>query len=93
MVCPTKSTEQPTHQTDRPPSVALHRRISYKETFFESHVWGRELCRAENLHLKLWVRTSPRQGVILVIFLFAIDATIVSPAMPTVVANIGGLEL
>ncbi len=38
--------------------------------------------------------SEPRQGrVILVIFLFAIDATIVSTAMPTVVANIGGLEL
>jgi MFS family permease len=32
-------------------------------------------------------------GVILVIFLYAIDATIVSTAMPMVVANVGGLEL
>ena len=32
-------------------------------------------------------------GVILVIFLYAIDATIVSTAIPTVVANVGGLEL
>ncbi len=32
-------------------------------------------------------------GVMLVIFLYAIDATIVSTAMPTVVANVGGLEL
>jgi len=29
----------------------------------------------------------------LAIFLFAIDATIVSAAMPTVVAKLGGLEL
>ena len=29
----------------------------------------------------------------LVIFLFAIDATIVSTAMPTIVAKLGGLEL
>ena len=32
-------------------------------------------------------------GVMLVIFLFAIDATIVSTAMPTIVAKVGGLEL
>jgi EmrB/QacA subfamily drug resistance transporter len=32
-------------------------------------------------------------GVMLVIFLFAIDATIVSTAMPTIVARLGGLEL
>ena len=32
-------------------------------------------------------------GVMLVIFLFAVDATIVSTAMPTIVANLGGLEL
>src|SRR5918999_6506153 len=32
-------------------------------------------------------------GVMLVIFLFAIDATIVSTAMPTIVAQLGGLEL
>jgi len=32
-------------------------------------------------------------GVMLAIFLFAIDATIVSAAMPTVVAKLGGLEL
>jgi EmrB/QacA subfamily drug resistance transporter len=41
--------------------------------------------------------TSKRQlaiiGVMLVIFLFAIDATIVSTAMPTIVAKLGGLEL
>ncbi|HXV80143.1 MAG TPA: MFS transporter, partial [Candidatus Binatia bacterium] len=29
----------------------------------------------------------------LVIFLFAIDATIVSTSMPTIVARLGGLEL
>ena len=32
-------------------------------------------------------------GVMLVIFLFAIDATIVSTSMPTIVARLGGLEL
>lgn len=32
-------------------------------------------------------------GVMLVIFLFAIDSTIVSTAMPTIVARLGGLEL
>lgn len=32
-------------------------------------------------------------GVTLVIFLFAIDATIVSTSMPTIVARLGGLEL
>lgn len=32
-------------------------------------------------------------GVMLVIFLFAIDATIVATSMPTVVAQLGGLEL
>ncbi len=32
-------------------------------------------------------------GVMLVIFLFAIDGTIVSTAMPTIVAKLGGLEL
>ena len=32
-------------------------------------------------------------GVMLVIFLFAIDATIVSTAMPTIVGKLGGLEL
>ena len=32
-------------------------------------------------------------GVMLVIFLFAIDATIVSTSMPTIVAKLGGLEL
>jgi EmrB/QacA subfamily drug resistance transporter len=32
-------------------------------------------------------------GVMLVIFLFAIDATIVSASMPTIVARLGGLEL
>jgi EmrB/QacA subfamily drug resistance transporter len=41
--------------------------------------------------------TSRRQvavgGVMLVIFLFAIDATIISTAMPTIVARLGGLEL
>src|SRR5207237_9318711 len=31
-------------------------------------------------------------GVMLVIFLFAIDATIVSTSMPTIVAKLGGLE-
>jgi EmrB/QacA subfamily drug resistance transporter len=32
-------------------------------------------------------------GVMLVIFLFAIDATIVSTSMPTIVARLGGLDL
>jgi len=32
-------------------------------------------------------------GVMLVIFLFAIDATVVSTSMPTIVARLGGLEL
>lgn len=32
-------------------------------------------------------------GVMLVIFLFAIDSTIVSTSMPTIVARLGGLEL
>ncbi|MPZ77398.1 MAG: DHA2 family efflux MFS transporter permease subunit [Deltaproteobacteria bacterium] len=32
-------------------------------------------------------------GVMLVIFLFAIDATIVATSMPTIVAQLGGLEL
>jgi EmrB/QacA subfamily drug resistance transporter len=32
-------------------------------------------------------------GVMLVIFLYAIDATIVSTSMPTIVAKLGGLEL
>ncbi|MDH3446293.1 MAG: MFS transporter, partial [Deltaproteobacteria bacterium] len=32
-------------------------------------------------------------GVMLVIFLFAIDATIVATSMPTIVARLGGLEL
>jgi EmrB/QacA subfamily drug resistance transporter len=32
-------------------------------------------------------------GVMVVIFLFAIDATIVSTSMPTIVARLGGLEL
>lgn len=32
-------------------------------------------------------------GVMLVIFLFAIDATIVATSMPTIVAKLGGLEL
>jgi EmrB/QacA subfamily drug resistance transporter len=32
-------------------------------------------------------------GVMMVIFLFAIDATIVSTSMPTIVAKLGGLEL
>lgn len=32
-------------------------------------------------------------GVMLVIFLFAIDATIVSTSLPTIVARLGGLEL
>ena len=38
-------------------------------------------------------RNSAVAGVMLVIFLFAIDATIVSTAMPTIVAKLGGLEL
>jgi len=32
-------------------------------------------------------------GVMLVIFLFAIDGTIVSAAMPTIAGKLGGLEL
>src|SRR5438093_11497839 len=32
-------------------------------------------------------------SVMLIIFLFAIDATIVSTAMPTIIARLGGLEL
>jgi len=32
-------------------------------------------------------------GILLVIFLFAIDATVVSAAMPTIVGKLGGLEL
>jgi EmrB/QacA subfamily drug resistance transporter len=32
-------------------------------------------------------------GILLVIFLFAIDSTVVSAAMPTIVAKLGGLEL
>ena len=32
-------------------------------------------------------------GVMMVIFLFAIDATVVSTSMPTIVARLGGLEL
>ena len=32
-------------------------------------------------------------GVVLVILLFAVDATIISTAMPTIAANLGGLEL
>ncbi len=32
-------------------------------------------------------------GVMMVIFLFAIDATVVSTSMPTIVAKLGGLEL
>jgi EmrB/QacA subfamily drug resistance transporter len=38
-------------------------------------------------------RNSAVAGVMLVIFLFAIDATIISTAMPTIVAKLGGLEL
>ncbi|HLN86258.1 MAG TPA: MFS transporter, partial [Candidatus Limnocylindrales bacterium] len=38
-------------------------------------------------------RNLAASGVMLVIFLFAIDATIVSTAMPTIVAKLGGLEL
>jgi len=38
-------------------------------------------------------RKTATLGVMLVIFLFAIDATIVSTAMPTIVAKLGGLEL
>jgi EmrB/QacA subfamily drug resistance transporter len=38
-------------------------------------------------------RTLAVTGVMLVIFLFAIDATIVSTSMPTIVAKLGGLEL
>ena len=32
-------------------------------------------------------------GVLLVIFLFAVDATVVSAAMPTIVGKLGGIEL
>ena len=38
-------------------------------------------------------RTLAVSGVMLVIFLYAIDATIVSTSMPTIVARLGGLEL
>lgn len=38
-------------------------------------------------------RTLATAGVMLAIFLFAIDATIVSTSMPTIVARLGGLEL
>lgn len=38
-------------------------------------------------------RTLAAVGVMLVIFLFAIDATIVATSMPTIVAQLGGLEL
>jgi len=38
-------------------------------------------------------RTLAMSGVMLVIFLFAIDATIVSTSMPTIIAKLGGLEL
>jgi EmrB/QacA subfamily drug resistance transporter len=38
-------------------------------------------------------RTLAVTGVMMVIFLFAIDATIVSTSMPTIVAKLGGLEL
>ena len=38
-------------------------------------------------------QTMAISGVMLVIFLFAIDATIVSTSMPTIVAKLGGLEL
>src|SRR4249920_3300074 len=38
-------------------------------------------------------RTLATAGVMLVIFLFAIDATIVSTSMPTIVAKLGGLDL
>ena len=93
MVCPTESTEHPTHQTDRPPSVPFHRRISYKETFSRISVM-------EKSALSSRISSPPAQGtnliiagVVLVIFLFAIDATIVSAALPTVVASVGGLEL
>lgn len=93
MVCPTESTEHPTHQIDRPPSVAFHLRISYKETFSRISVM-------EKRALSSRISSSPVQGtnliiagVVLVIFLFAIDATIVSAALPTVVASVGGLEL
>src|SRR5262249_31682845 len=38
-------------------------------------------------------RTLALGGVMLVIFLFAVDATIVSTSMPTIVAKLGGLDL
>jgi EmrB/QacA subfamily drug resistance transporter len=38
-------------------------------------------------------RTLAVSGVMLVIFLFAVDATIVSTSMPTIVARLGGLDL
>jgi EmrB/QacA subfamily drug resistance transporter len=38
-------------------------------------------------------RTMALGGVMLVIFLFAVDATIVSTSMPTIVAKLGGLDL
>ncbi|HEU5464001.1 MAG TPA: MDR family MFS transporter, partial [Candidatus Binatia bacterium] len=54
--------------------------------------WSRSLSAPEEQ------ATSPKRnlavaGVMLVILLFAIDATIVSTAMPTIVARLGGLEL
>lgn len=49
---------------------------------------------AESLeHTVLPKTTLAVSGVMMVIFLFAIDATIVSTSMPTIVARLGGLEL
>ena len=47
----------------------------------------------ESTHAPVSKRTLAVSGVMLVIFLFAIDATIVSTSMPTIVARLGGLEL
>jgi len=47
----------------------------------------------ENTATERSKRNLAASGVMLVIFLFAIDATIVSTSMPTIVAKLGGLEL
>ena len=47
----------------------------------------------ETTHSQTAKRNCAVIGVMLVILLFAVDATIVSTAMPTIVAKLGGLEL
>src|SRR5574342_968125 len=61
---------------------------------------GPQQARPENPSLTIVSKTSPARergiavsGVMLVIFLFAMDATVVSAAMPTIVGKLGGLEL